>query len=71
MIAVSRLRNFGQTKFVKAIDRKLLFHLVDIVWADAMEDESVPSTAHARELIQKAIERRRGEKYAKTTKGIQ
>lgn len=50
---------------MKAIDRKLLFHLVDIVWGDAFEDESVPSTEHARELIQKAIERRRGEKYSK------
>jgi hypothetical protein len=48
---------------MKQIDRRLLFHLVDIVWGDAMEDESVPSTAHARTLIQKAIERRRGEKY--------
>ena len=50
---------------MKAIDRKLLFHLVDIVWGDAFEDESVPSTEHARELIQKAIERRRQEKYSK------
>lgn len=48
---------------MKAIDRRLLFHLVDIVWGDAHEDQSVPSTAHARDLIQKAIERRRGEKY--------
>jgi len=48
---------------MKQIDRRLLFHLVDIVWGDAHEDESVPSTAHARTLIQKAIERRRGEKY--------
>ena len=50
---------------MKAIDRKLLFHLVDIVWGDCNEDESVPSTIHARRLIQKAIERRRGEKYSK------
>lgn len=48
---------------VKSIDRRLLFHLVDIVWGDAHEDESVPSTPHARKLIQKAIERRRAEKY--------
>lgn len=48
---------------MKAIDRKLLFHLVDVVWGDIYEDESVPSTFHARELIQKAIERRRAEKY--------
>jgi hypothetical protein len=48
---------------MKQIDRRLLFHLVDIVWGDAMEDTSVPSTAHARQLIQKAIERRREEKY--------
>jgi hypothetical protein len=49
---------------MKAIDRKLLFHLVDVVWSEAMEDESVPSTAHARSMIQKAIERRRFEKYS-------
>ena len=48
---------------MKSIDRKLLFHLVDIVWGDAMEDNSVPSTSHARTLIKKAIERRRSEKY--------
>lgn len=48
---------------MRQIDRRLLFHLVDIVWGDAMEDTSVPATGHARELIQKAIERRRGEKY--------
>lgn len=48
---------------MKQIDRRLLFHLVDIVWGDALEDESVPSTEHARNLIQKAIERRRSEKY--------
>lgn len=48
---------------MKQIDRRLLFHLVDIVWGDVNEDQSVPSTAHARMLIQKAIERRRGEKY--------
>lgn len=46
------------------IDRALLFHLVDVVWSDAHEDESVPSTEHARRLIQKAIERRRFEKYS-------
>jgi len=50
---------------MKAIDRKLLFHLVDIVWADAHEDESVPSTDHSRQLILKAIERRRAEKYSR------
>lgn len=48
---------------MKSIDRKLLFHLVDIVWGDALEDGSVPSTGHARKLIKKAIERRRAEKY--------
>lgn len=48
---------------MKQIDRRLLFHLVDIVWGDALEDNSVPSTPHARSLIQKAIERRRAEKY--------
>lgn len=49
---------------MKYIDRKLLFHLVDIVWGDALEDGSVPSTPHSRTLIQKAIERRRAEKYS-------
>jgi len=55
---------------MKQIDRKLLFHLVDIVWGDAFEDESVPSTDHARTLIQKAIERRRAEKYSKQKLGL-
>jgi hypothetical protein len=50
---------------MKAIDRKLLFHLVDIVWGEAFEDESVPSTEKARQMIKKAIERRRLEKYCK------
>jgi hypothetical protein len=48
---------------MKQIDRKLLSHLVDIVWGDALEDGSVPSTPHKRKLIQQAIERRRAEKY--------
>jgi len=51
---------------MKSIDRKLLFHLVDVVWGDALEDQSVPSTPHARTLILKAIERRGAEKYSKT-----
>lgn len=50
---------------MKAIDRRLLFHLVDIVWGDALEDGSVPSTKHSRALIQKAIEKRRAEKYSR------
>ena len=49
---------------MKAIDRKLLFHLVDVVWSEAHEDESVPSTDWSRRMIQKAIERRREEKYS-------
>jgi hypothetical protein len=49
---------------MKSIDRKLLLHLVDVVWGEAFENESVPSTALARKLIQKAIERRRAEKYS-------
>lgn len=49
---------------MKQIDRRLLFILVDVVWGDAFEDESVPSTKHAIDLIQKAIERRRFEKYS-------
>lgn len=48
---------------MNAIDRKLLFHLVDVVWGQAHEDQSVPSTAWAREMIKTAIERRRAEKY--------
>lgn len=55
---------------MKAIDRKLLFHLVDIVWGESREDDSVPSTEWSRKMIQKAIERRRAEKYkASTTPG--
>lgn len=50
---------------MKAIDRRLLFILVDVVWGDAFENESVPSTKHARDLIIKSIERRRAEKYSK------
>ena len=50
---------------MKAIDRKLLFHLVDVVWSEAHENESVPSTDWSRRMIQKAIERRRSEKYSK------
>lgn len=50
---------------MKAIDRRLLFILVDIVWSTANEDESVPSTPWAREMIKKAIEHRRAEKYSK------
>ena len=49
---------------MKAIDRKLLFHLVDVVWGVAHEDKSVPSTKWAREMIKSAIERRRAEKYS-------
>ncbi len=33
---------------------RLLLHLVDVVWQDVYEDESVPSTRHAKKLIQKA-----------------
>lgn len=50
---------------MKAIDRRLLFILVDVVWGIANEDESVPSTVWAREMIKTAIERRRAEKYSK------
>jgi hypothetical protein len=35
---------------------KLLPHLVDVVWGEAHEDESVPSTAWARRLIVQARE---------------
>lgn len=49
---------------MKAIDRELLFHLVDVVWGEAHEDESVPSTGWSRRMIQKAIEIRRKEKYS-------
>lgn len=52
---------------MKSIDRKLLFHLVDVVWGVAHEDESVPTTAWSREMIKEAIERRRKEKYSKIT----
>ena len=46
------------------MSRELLFNLVDIVWGDALEDNSVPSTPHARKLIKKAIERTRKQKYS-------
>ncbi len=49
---------------MNAIDRKLLFHLVDVVWGVANEDKSVPATSWAREMIKRAIERRRLEKYS-------
>ena len=45
------------------LSRQLLYNLVDSVWGDALEDGSVPSTPHARQLIKKAIERTRKEKY--------
>lgn len=48
---------------LKTIPRRLLFNLVDIVWQDVFEDQSVPSTDHARMLIKKAIELTRKEKY--------
>jgi len=56
---------------MKAIDRRLLFHLVDVVWGEAHEDESVPSTEWSRRMIQRAIEIRRGEKYSKQKLNIQ
>jgi len=46
------------------INRALLYNLVDIVWGDAMEDQSVPSTPHASDLIKKAIERTTEQKYS-------
>lgn len=49
---------------MNSIDRKLLFHLVDVVWEIAHEDNSVPSTDWARRMIMKAIGRRRKEKYS-------
>lgn len=51
---------------MNAIDRKLLAHLVDVVWGEAHEDESVPSSDLAKRMITKAIERRRMEKYSET-----
>lgn len=35
-------------------NRELLLHLVDVVWGDIHENESVPATIHAERLIQKA-----------------
>lgn len=37
---------------MKTIDKKLLFHLVNVVWQDCNEDESVPATI---QLMQVAI----------------
>jgi hypothetical protein len=52
---------------MKGINRRLLFNLVDVVWGESREDESVPSTDWARRMIKKAIERTRKEKYSKKT----
>lgn len=43
-------RDEAQAELAK-IERRLLPHLVDVVWADAMGDGQVPSTNHARKLI--------------------
>lgn len=48
---------------MKSINRRLLFNLVDVVWGEAHEDKSVPSTDWARRMIKEAIERTRKEKY--------
>ena len=37
------------------VTREQLRHLVDVVWQYIWEDESVPSTATADELIDKAL----------------
>lgn len=52
------------------MSRQLLYNLVDIVWGFAHEDESVPSTSTSRELIKKAIERTRKEKYQSPLKAM-
>ena len=46
---------------MRNIDVKLLLHLVDVVWSTANEDESVPSTKWAKEMIETAKKRRRAE----------
>lgn len=50
---------------MKGINRRLLFNLIDVVWGEAFEDKSVPSTDWARSMIKEAIERTRKEKYSK------
>jgi hypothetical protein len=40
---------------IKTDDRKFLRHLIDVVWGHVYEDESVPATAVADELIDKAV----------------
>ena len=52
---------------MKGINRRLLFNLVDVVWGEAHEDKSVPSTDWSRRMIKEAIERTRKEKYSKKT----
>ena len=49
------------------INRALLYNLVDVVWGEAHEDKSVPSTDWSRRMIKKAIEITRKEKYNKIT----
>lgn len=49
---------------MSGINRKLLQNLVDVVWGESHEDESVPSTDWSRRMIKTAIERTRQEKYS-------
>ena len=41
-------------------DRVLLRHLVDVVWGEANEDQSVPSTSWANRMIDHAISGNKG-----------
>lgn len=38
----------------EALEHRFLLHLVDVVWGEAHEDKSVPSTDWAERMIQKA-----------------
>ena len=49
------LYNDDTRKTITAEGRKVLRHLVDIVWQHIWEDQSVPSTAVADDLIDKAL----------------
>jgi hypothetical protein len=47
---------------MKTDNREFLRHLIDVVWSHVYEDESVPATAVADELIEKAYASQIGEK---------
>lgn len=48
---------------------KFLLHLVDVVWGEAKEDQSVPSTEWASRMIEKAIARHNQEAFSASCTG--